>query len=185
MKLIVGLGNPGIEFNNTRHNIGFEALEILRVFFELPKFKLIKKLKAEISKGENIVMAKPQTFMNNSGEAVSLIKKYYRIRLSDIIIIHDDIDLTLGKIKISKGSSSAGNKGIESIINKLKSKNFIRIRIGIANELRNKIPADKFVLQKFNQRDRQFTSEIFIKTKDIIDLLSKNEPLEKIQNQFN
>jgi peptidyl-tRNA hydrolase, PTH1 family len=154
MKLIVGLGNPGNEFNNTRHNIGFAALDFTREEFDLPKFKLDKKLKAEISKNKNIILAKPQTFMNNSGEAVSLIKKYYKVKLSDIIILRDDVDIQVGKIKIKKGSTGAGHKGIQSIIKYLKSKNFWQIKIGIANEMiRTKIPTQKFVLQKFTKED--------------------------------
>ena len=121
MKLIIGLGNPGKQFNKTRHNIGFEVLDQARTDFDLPKFKLDKKLKAEITKNKNIILAKPQTYMNLSGEAVMAIKKYYKIKIEDIIVIHDDIDLPVGKIRISQGSSSGGNKGVQSIIKNLKS----------------------------------------------------------------
>ena len=161
MKLIVGLGNPGTEFNNTRHNIGFTALDYLREYFDLPKFKLDKKLKAEITRNKDLILAKPQTFMNESGEAVSAIKKYYKIKLADIIVLRDDVDIQIGKIKSKKGSSGAGHKGIASIIKHLKSKNFRQIKIGVANEMiRTKIPTEKFVLQKFTKED-------LVKSKDI------------------
>lgn len=174
MKLIVGLGNPGKEFNNTRHNIGWQALDYLREYFDLPKFKLDKKLKAEISKDENIILAKPQTFMNNSGEAVSTIKKYYKINLSDIIIIRDDVDIQIGKLKFKKGSSGAGHKGIQSIIKHLKSKNFWQIKVGVANEqIRSKIPTEKFVLQKFTKEDITKAKNIPEKTIAIINSIIK------------
>ena len=169
MKLIIGLGNPGQEFNNTRHNIGFESLDFLREYFDLPKFKLDKKLKSEISKNKNIILAKPQTFMNNSGEAVIAIKKYYKIKLKDIIVMRDDVDIEIGKIKSKKESSGAGHKGIASIIKHLKSKNFWQIKIGVANKMiRTKIPTEKFVLQKFTKKDLKKAEDIPNKTIEII-----------------
>jgi len=174
MKLIVGLGNPGKEFNNTRHNIGFAALDYLREEFALPKFKLDKKLKAEISKDKNIILAKPQTFMNNSGEAVAAIKKYYKIKLDDIIIIRDDVDIQIGKIKAKKDSSGAGHKGISSIIKHLKSKNFWQIKIGVANEMiRKKIPTEKFVLEKFTTEDLKAAKDLPQKTLEEINNILK------------
>jgi peptidyl-tRNA hydrolase, PTH1 family len=165
MKLIVGLGNPDKKFDNTRHNIGFAALDFIRDEFGLPKFKMDKKLKAEISKDKNIILAKPQTFMNNSGEAVSAIKKYYKIKLTDIIILRDDVDIEIGKIKSKKESSGAGHKGIGSIIQYLKSKKFWQIKIGVANEMiRKKIPTEKFVLQKFTKDDLKNAKDIPQKT---------------------
>jgi len=165
MKLIVGLGNPGKQFNKTRHNIGFETLDFIREEFDLPKFKLDKKLKAEITKNENFILVKPQTFMNNSGESVIAIKKYYKVRLSDIIIIRDDVDIMIGKVKSKKGSAGAGHKGIRSIIQHLKSKNFWQIKIGVANELiRKKIPTEKFVLQKFEKDELAKIDDISQKT---------------------
>ncbi len=175
MKLIVGLGNPGPKFKNTRHNIGWQALDYLKDYFDLPKFKLDKKLKAEIAKNKNIILAKPQTFMNNSGEAVVAIKKYYKIKTSDIIIIRDDVDIEVGKIKSKKGSSGAGHKGIQSIINHLKSNNFWQIKIGVANEMiRTKIPTEKFVLQKFTKQDLTKARDLPQKTIEELNSILKN-----------
>lgn len=180
MKLIIGLGNPGQEYKNNRHNIGFQVLDQLD-----NNFKLEKKFKAEIFKKNNSIFAKPQTFMNNSGQAVKLLKTFYKIKPENIIVIHDDIDLPIGKIRISQGSSSGGNKGVESIIREIKSKNFIRLRIGIANSLRTKMPADKFVLQNFNPSDRKIIKDLMPQIKEALCLLIANEPLVKVQNKFN
>jgi peptidyl-tRNA hydrolase, PTH1 family len=155
--LIAGLGNPGKEYAKTRHNAGFMFadyfFEKYREEFGFSEWKLEKKLKSEISVGKNgkekIILLKPQTFMNLSGEAVSSAKKYYKVRLEDIFIAHDDIDLLLGKYKISVGSSSAGHNGAQNIIELLGTKSFTRIRIGIENRGEKKIATEKYVLGKF------------------------------------
>jgi len=157
MNLIVGLGNPGNKFKNTPHNLGFEVIDAIKKeycdFF--PDFKLNKKLQAEISKGKfpdkEILLAKPQTFMNLSGKSVQAIKKFYKIKPRDIWVFHDDIDLPLGKIRISKGSSAAGHKGVQSIINELGTNEFVRYRMGIKTALTEKMPSEDYVLKKFSK----------------------------------
>jgi len=187
MKLIVGLGNPGHQYQNTRHNIGFLTVDHLQQIFKLPKFKNDKKLSAEITKNKNLILAKPQTFMNLSGQAVSKIKNYYKIKLTNIMVIHDEIDLPIGKIRLSKNSNAAGNKGIASIIQALKSKNFLRLRIGIANQNKSRIPTDKFVLTPFTKDDINIFKESKIAdltvsvTQDFMDQI----PLTKLQNKYN
>jgi len=189
MKLVIGLGNPGTEYQKTRHNIGFQIIDMVADDLILKSFKQNKKFQAEICEGtfgeQKIILAKPQTFMNNSGLAVKKIKTFYKIKPQDIIIIHDDIDLPVGKIRISQGSSSGGHKGIDSIIKEIKSKNFIRIRIGIANELRTKIPADKFVLQKFSLEDEKKLKKVFLDVLNAVQMLIEGEKLTKVQNKFN
>ncbi|OGY41825.1 MAG: aminoacyl-tRNA hydrolase [Candidatus Buchananbacteria bacterium RBG_13_36_9] len=180
MKFIIGLGNPGPEYQNNRHNIGFQTLDQLSA-----NFKLEKKFKAEISKGDNFILAKPQTFMNNSGQAVKALKTFYKIKPENIIIIHDDIDLPIGKIRISQGSSSGGNKGVDSIIKEIGSKNFIRIRVGIANSQRVKIPADKFVLQNFNPSDKKILKYLMPQILEALNMLIADESITKVQNKFN
>jgi len=188
-KLIIGLGNPGPEYQNNRHNIGFQTLESLRVapnlFGALSNFKLEKKFKAEIAKGDNFILAKPQTFMNNSGQAVKILKSFYKIKPENIIVIHDDIDLPISKIRISQGSSSGGNKGVDSIIKELGSKNFIRVRVGIANTQRVKIPADKFVLQNFNPSDKKILKNLMPQILGALNMLIADESITKVQNKFN
>ncbi|OGY42632.1 MAG: aminoacyl-tRNA hydrolase [Candidatus Buchananbacteria bacterium RBG_13_36_9] len=189
MKLIIGLGNPGQEYQNTRHNIGFQIVDMIADNLILKSLKPNKKFQAEICEGtfgnEKVILAKPQTFMNNSGLAVKKIKTFYKIKPPDIIIIHDDIDLPVGKIRISQSSSSGGHKGIDSIIKELKSKNFIRVRMGIANELREKIPAEKFVLQKFSSQDEKKLKNVFLAALNAVQMLIENEKLEKVQSKFN
>ncbi|MDD5341338.1 MAG: aminoacyl-tRNA hydrolase [Patescibacteria group bacterium] len=191
MKLIIGLGNPGPDYKNTRHNVGFRLLDELMIhgLFDLSEFKTEKKFNAEVSEGtfgaEKIILAKPTTFMNDSGAAVLALKTFYKIKSSEIIVIQDDLDLPIGKIRISTESSSAGHKGIDSIIQKLKSKTFIRIRVGIANELKEIIPADKFVLQKFSEEDEEILEGIIPDTIEAIKMFCENEPLEKIQSKLN
>lgn len=155
MKLIVGLGNPGKKYEKTRHNIGFRVLDKMA-----NGFKFEKKFNAEISVGnedlrsKKIIFAKPQTFMNNSGEAVLAISKFYKIDPIDIIVIHDELDLKFGKIKESFGSRSAGHNGVQSIIDRLDTKDFTRIRFGIG-PTPEKIPSEKFVLQKFSKDEEK------------------------------
>jgi PTH1 family peptidyl-tRNA hydrolase len=180
MKLIVGLGNPGHKYQNNRHNIGFQILDELDV-----NFKLEKKFKAKLYQGDNFILAKPQTFMNNSGQAVKSLKTFYKIKPEDIIVIHDDLDLPIGTIRISQGSSSGGNKGIDSIITETGTKEFVRLRIGVANAQRDKIPADKFVLQNFSPADKKILKNLTPQILDALKMLINEGPLTDIQNKFN
>ena len=133
MKLIVGLGNPGQVYAHNRHNIGFICLKHLA---RTQGIKLDKKQgKARIGRGEvagaEAVLARPQTYMNLSGESVVLLVRKFDIKLDDLLVIHDDLDLPLGKIRISRGSSSGGHRGVSSIIYSLGSQDFSRLRVGI------------------------------------------------------
>ena len=160
MKIIVGLGNPGEKYKNTRHNIGFEAISCFRKKQEnFSDWKLNKKFNSKISEGkiknEKIILAKPQTFMNNSGEAVIKITKYYKVSPEKLLVIYDDIDLPIGKIRIRKNGSSGGHLGLQSIINFLSSKNFTRLKIGVAQKTVNnkKRDASKIVLKKITKKE--------------------------------
>ncbi|MFZ3015590.1 MAG: aminoacyl-tRNA hydrolase [Minisyncoccia bacterium] len=136
MKLIVGLGNPGKEYEKTRHNTGFIMLDfILGNKIEWRESSGTKLLFYKDSiEGKPTEYIKPTTFMNNSGVAVTHVKDKHKLNLKDIVIIYDDVDLPIGKIKISFDRSSGGHNGLESIIKKLKSREFVRIRIGISPE---------------------------------------------------
>jgi len=147
MILIAGLGNPDKEYERTRHNIGF------RVIDELAK-----------QKPNNVVLLKPQAFMNNSGTAVLAAVNFYKIKLADLWVVHDDIDLPLGEFKISKNRGSAGHKGVESIIKKLGTKDFNRVRVGIC-PLKGKPEAvEKFVLQNFTKTEEDIIKEVVERT---------------------
>ncbi|HAS80872.1 MAG: Peptidyl-tRNA hydrolase [Candidatus Nomurabacteria bacterium GW2011_GWE1_32_28] len=136
MKLIVGLGNPGEEYQNSRHNTGFMIIDF--ILSKKIEWKQSSGTKALFYKdyiaGKPAEYIKPTTFMNNSGVAVAFLKDKHKLNLKDIVIIYDDIDLPIGKMKISYDKSSGGHNGLESIIKKLKSKEFVRIRIGISPE---------------------------------------------------
>ena len=153
MRLIIGLGNPDEEYKKTRHNAGFLAVDALVLILQATNYKLQANFNTEVSNGiidnEKIILAKPQTFMNNSGQAVKAIIDYYKIKPEDIVVIHDDLDIQLGEYKISKNKNSGGHKGVQSIIDYLGTKDFTRIRIGIMTE-NKKTPTEKFVLERFS-----------------------------------
>lgn len=185
MKLIVGLGNPGKKYERTRHNIGFRIIDattqIPNSKFQIPKIE--SKFKTEISKGKigesEVILAKPQTFMNNSGEAVLKIASFYKIRSQDIWVISDDIDLPLGKIRIRKKGSSGGHKGLQSIIDHLGNQNFPRFRIGIKTPKAEKIPAEDFVLQKFSPSEEKVIKLAVEKVVEEIIKVLKEDLLEE------
>ncbi len=174
MKLIIGLGNPGKKYEKTRHNVGFMVLESLRN--ELEKYgakswELSKKFNAEICgctiNGEKIILAKPMTFMNHSGQAVQLIAHFYKIPPQDIIVIHDDKDLMLGEIKVQTNRGHAGHNGVKSIVDNIKSQNFYRIRVGIASANKNKMQdIAKFVLHKFSLFEKKKLEEMIENAKN-------------------
>ncbi|MCD6232889.1 aminoacyl-tRNA hydrolase [bacterium] len=171
MFLIVGLGNPGKEYRKTRHNVGFLVLSKFHKKNNFSKFILSKKHNCLLSKGEvlekQILLAKPQTFMNNSGKAIKSILQYTKTPLTNLIIVHDDIDLPLGKIKISKNRGSAGHKGVQSIIDNLGTKDFTRIRIGIAPP--KKIERiDKFVLENFSNKEKKILNKTIETTCELL-----------------
>ena len=214
MLLIVGLGNPGKKYQNTRHNIGFLVIDEFRKRNDFPKFKLSKKFNALISgdvfnNEKKIILAKPQTFMNESGKTVKkLISSFLpahkagRFPVSSLIVIHDDIDLPLGKIRISKARGSAGHKGVESIIKTLTTKNFIRVRVGIQPkggksknlEKSEHIPyvldrAQKdfvrwFVLQEFNREEEKILKEVIKKASQALKIILI-QGSEKTMAEFN
>lgn len=135
MKIIVGLGNPGKEYEKNRHNFGFMALDEMCRKFDFPDFVNRKKFQARIAKkkfhGEKFILAQPQTFMNLSGRAVSLLRDFYKISLQDIWLIYDDVDLPLGTIRIRKKGSAGTHNGMKSVVESLGTENFPRIRLGI------------------------------------------------------
>ncbi len=165
MKLIVGLGNPGEKYKDTRHNVGFMVVE--KLAHELGGADVLweasKKHSALIAKTGEIVLVKPETFMNASGIAVKKIMSFYRILPEDVWVIHDDLDLPLGKIRIRVGGASAGHHGIDSVIREIGSDKFVRIRLGIGRgKSGSGIVADRqlhqssvidFVLSKFGRSE--------------------------------
>jgi PTH1 family peptidyl-tRNA hydrolase len=170
MMLIAGLGNPGKKYSRTRHNVGFEFLEYFKKNNDYPDFSFIDKFSSFVSEKERTHLILPQTFMNNSGRAVASVRNFYKLNPENIIIVHDDIDIELGTVRLSKDSGSAGHNGIKSIISDLGTKDFYRVRIGIKP---NKKPAhtEKFVLKKFSRKEYQLIEESFVEAESIVNEL--------------
>jgi PTH1 family peptidyl-tRNA hydrolase len=162
MKLIVGLGNPGEKYRSTKHNVGFAVIERLSEKFNLPLRENLR-FKANVCRGTVSILVQPLMFMNCSGIPVSKLASFFKIGSADIWVVHDDIDLPLGKIRIRKGGASGGHRGVESIMNELKTDQFVRFRLGVGrgkedikrstdrNIHRRKI--EKFVLEPFSEKE--------------------------------
>ena len=185
MKLIVGLGNPGIFYSGSRHNIGFQVVKSLAKALKI-SFKKEKGVKALSAKGKiegfEAVLVLPLTFMNLSGEALNPLLKKYKAGLDDVLVVCDDLDLEFGRLKIRAGGSSAGHHGIESIINSLGSKEFCRLRVGIGRPSGEKM--SEYVLSQFNRGEKTHLPEIINKAKECaLSWVSKGT--EESMNIFN
>ena len=169
MKLIVGLGNPGNEYENTRHNMGFILLDF---FAEKHNIKINKEkfngLYAQTTiNGEKVILLKPLSFMNLSGEVVEKYVNFYKINIDDILIINDDLDLDFGRIKLKMSGSSGGHNGLKNIILHLNTENFKRLKIGIS---KNKLIDTKdYVLGKFKKEELDCLDELKIKINNLLD----------------
>lgn len=152
MQLIIGLGNPGKEYEKNRHNVGFLALD--HILKDLQTISCSSKFDAticEVHNPQKTFFVYPQTYMNESGKAVREIMNYYKLLPKDILVIHDDVDLPLGTMKFTENSGDAGHNGIKSIIEELGTKEFRRIRVGVeTRENKQQPPTDAFVLQNFS-----------------------------------
>ena len=173
MKLIIVLGNPGKEYSNTRHNIGFLFLDHIN-----PEGDWIsdKKFQAETSKilleGKEYLLVKPQTFMNLSGKSINKILQYYKIPLTDIICVYDDIDLPFGSIRIRHEGSAGTHNGMKSMIQELGSDKFHRLRIGIENrndQEKRQIDLSSYVLGRFTEEETKELAKIFREAQDSLD----------------
>lgn len=197
MKLIVGLGNPGLKYENVRHNLGFMVINELgrRVKGQGESWQYEEKFKSEILKftlnASPLTLVKPQTYMNNSGMAIQLLMNYYKLAPQDLIVVYDELDLPLGKIKVRIGGAAAGHHGVESIIKDLSTDQFIRVRLGIGNlktqSAEHKaahVTAEKFVLEPFLSSEKAAVKHMIKQGIKALDLLL-TKGLETTQNQFN
>ena len=195
MKLIIGLGNPGDKYNGVRHNLGFMAVDELAKKMDNGQWTMDKKLKSEIFNFQfsifNCLLVKPQTYMNNSGMAVALVAKYYKILPEDIIIVYDELDLPLGKIKVRMGGAAAGHHGVESIIEALGTDKFIRVRLGIGNLKTQSaehgtqhVDTNHFVLESFMHSEKSKVKHMLKTAMKALEILLE-DGLEKAQAQFN
>ncbi|MBX9693541.1 MAG: aminoacyl-tRNA hydrolase [Cyanobacteria bacterium] len=162
MKLIVGLGNPGSEYENTRHNAGFKVIDLVSTVFGA-ELKFSKNLWSVVSKsnykGNEVVLAKPLTYMNESGRAVTATIRWFKIKLSDVLVLHDDVSLPLGRIRLQKGGGAGGQHGVESIIDCLGGgMEFDRIKIGVGPDPGGDMRA-RFVLSAVQEKDRKLLND--------------------------
>ena len=204
IKLIVGIGNPDQEYQNTRHNIGFMALDSLLEKFE-PVEKTFweekKNLKSNIkhikfsiqdprSKIQDLILAKPTTFMNASGFAVSKVLNYYKIEPVEMIVIHDDSDLLLGKIRVRFGGGSGGHKGVASIIETIQTDQFLRVRLGIGRSEDEKLgkkrhkKLDRYVLGSFSPAERGHVKTMIREATRAVELILEHG-LEVYMSKYN
>ena len=192
MKLIVGLGNPGRHYVNNRHNVGFKCVDLFAREYgiSLTQRRALSKLGTGEISGTKIVLAKPQTFMNLSGEAVSALIRRYHLSSKDVLVIYDDLDLPLGKIRIREKGSSGGHNGLKSIISHLGTQDFPRIRVGIApaeggdSTSASEVDAIEHVLGDFTDEEKIVMREVYIKVAAAIECIL-TEGIAAAMNKYN
>jgi len=186
MKLIVGLGNPGLIYENTRHNLGFRSLKIIAKKYKA-RFKSEDSLKSRIAAvdfdGTRCLLALPSTFMNLSGEAVKLLMKHKRISPEDLLVVHDDIDLELGSMRFKKCGSSGGHKGISSIIGALATQDFNRLKLGIGRSS-CKEGTKNYVLSGFSKKEVKVLDILLDRAADACEIWARLG-IDKAMNEFN
>jgi PTH1 family peptidyl-tRNA hydrolase len=171
--LILGLGNPGREYESTRHNFGFLLAEALRLQFDFPEWRLEKKFQAEISEGsmgnQKIILARPQTFMNLSGVSAASLSKFYKILPAQVLVLVDDVALPFGAIRFRDCGSSGGHNGLKSLTEHLGTENFPRLRLGIESRTADsQIATTDFVLGKFSSAEKKILPEILQKARGLV-----------------
>ena len=189
MLLIVGLGNPNPKYQNTRHNVGFMVLDkVMRKLLPIKKSKWqgVKRLKSLVVEGENFVLAKPQVAMNINGLAVSKLISNFKLQASSLLIVHDDLDLPLGQIKIVQKRGSAGHRGVESVIRSLGNDDFWRARVGIGRNFKHESDSSKgvadYVLSRFAQREKQKAYRVVNKATKLV-VRAVKEGVERVEGK--
>ena len=182
MKLIVGLGNPGKKYLDTKHNVGFIALDSYAEVYKL-KYKNSIKFSAEVASSDKAILVKPKTFMNNSGLAVRKIMDYYKIESKDVLVIFDDLNLPFAKIRLRPSGSAGGHNGIKSIITHLGTQDFHRLRVGIGRDSNIDMKID--VLSSFSKSEMKILTDLEIDINNIIDDFIADKEFENIMNKYN
>ena len=185
MKCIVGLGNPGRKYQKTRHNIGFQVVDKLaeRNNWKLDKKKFNGRYGLENSQKEKIILLKPQTYMNLSGESLRPLMDYYEIEPEEVVVIYDDLDLPVGKIRLRQKGGHGGHNGIRSVMDQLGTKEFNRIRVGIGRPVAP-VPVIDHVLSRFSKEEKQVVSESISQAAAACEAwLSR--PFAEVMNEFN
>jgi PTH1 family peptidyl-tRNA hydrolase len=183
--LVVGLGNPGREYRDTRHNIGFMAVDQIAKALNVRLMKVQSKAIMGIAafEGKKIVLAKPQTYMNLSGQSVSGLLRFYKIPIQQMIVVHDDLDLPLGTLRMRPAGGSAGQKGLGSIIQQLATQDFPRLRLGIGRPP-GRMDAADYVLQDFAANEQEVLKAVFDQSVQAVQTFIQYG-LERAMNQFN
>ena len=183
--ILVGLGNPGREYRGNRHNVGFMTIDRLSEAFTIKIGKV--QAKALVGSGQwegrKIILVKPQTYMNLSGDAIGSLLRYYKVPLAQLLVAHDDLDLPVGVIRLRPGGGSAGQKGVASTINKVGTQNFPRLRIGIGRPPGQMSAAD-YVLQDFSKADQEIINPTIDRAVEAVKVFIR-DGLEAAMNQFN
>lgn len=182
MKLIVGLGNPGYQYTNTRHNVGFMVIDEIAKKLNINIIQ--KKFDSLLFVNSDFILLKPLTFMNLSGKAVKLIVDFFKVDISDIIIVCDDLDIKLGQAKIKISNSSAGHNGIKSIIEKLGTSNFYRMKIGIGRPENRDYKLSSYVLGKFEPKEQKIIEKVIDKSAEALISIIYND-INYVVNLFN
>ena len=184
--LIIGLGNPGKEYEETRHNVGRAVVMAFAKKISANDFSFNKKWNALVAEAkvgkEKVALLLPETFMNKSGAAAGPAARFYKIKPAAIVVVHDDSDIEAGRGKLSFNKSSAGHKGVESVIRALKTESFWRFRIGIQKKRR--VEAEKLVLQKFTPDEKKSVTKVVKRTADALEELMRDGP-EVVMNNYN
>jgi len=183
--IFVGLGNPGREYENTRHNIGFAVIQRLaqRWKIDLARYRFKALTGDGAARDKRVALVMPQTYMNNSGTAVGSFVRFYKISLDHLVVINDDLDLPFGSIRIRKSGGSAGQKGMQSIINRLGSETFPRLRVGIGRPP-GRMDAVDYVLKKFKAADEELLNQVLDTCADAMEVFLA-DGIEKAMTLYN
>ena len=183
MHLIVGLGNPGKEYENTRHNIGFNAIDVIskKYKIELNRIKFKGVYGETFIKGEKVILLKPSTFMNLSGESIRAVMDFYKINKEDVLVIYDDISLEVGRLRIRDKGSAGGHNGIKSIISHMGTEEFGRIKIGVGQPKGDLV---NYVLGNFAKEEKQILDEVLETVVLATEVIIK-EDVKEAMNKYN
>ncbi len=185
--LIVGLGNPGAQYDGTRHNVGFAVLDGLRMALDFPDWTNKSDLRCHYTSqtlsDTRVILVKPTTFMNLSGEAVQAVQHFYKLQTQRLVVVHDELDIPFGQIRMRQGGGAAGHNGIASIIQHL-GEDFGRVRIGIHNEITDQANGADFVLGKFDAQEKSLLPFLIRETNSILSEFSHGQPLTAETRSF-
>jgi peptidyl-tRNA hydrolase, PTH1 family len=184
VKIIVGLGNPGIPYRMTRHNIGFQVVDRLAKLSHIPI--RTKRFKSLYGKGwidsQQVILVKPMTFMNRSGEAVKKVTDFFHRGVDDLVVVHDDLDLAFGRIRFRQKGGDGGHQGVRSIIESMAGNNFLRLKVGIGRPPVRMDPVT-YVLGVFDEAEQSYLNEVFSRAAESLRIMVL-EGLQKAMNRF-